>query len=402
MLQTENTLGRIFDRSELQRRIDRLGESVLELDLDGALVLQRADLVYYTGAAFNGALAIPADGEPELFVWRGIGRVDDGCPLEPVPVRGFGGLPASLVDAGFGAWRRVGFEEDTVPLGWWRPLESGCWPGAESVDISPSIRNQRSVKSAVELELVRRCGAILSAGFEALRELIVEGVTEYEVQAQLELTMRRAGDQGVGRIRGFNAEARGVVASGRSAATDIAFDGPIGQPGRNPLVPMGAGGAKIKRGQPVICDHTAAFNGYMTDMTRTFYTGGIEARFREAHDFCVGIHEELIRRLVPGAIPTELYRWAVYEAEHAGFGDNFMNRGDNRVRFIGHGIGLEMDEWPVLAGPFKQPLEENMVIAVEPKIVFDDGAVGVEDTVIVRHGGAEAVTKMELGLVRTG
>ena len=155
------------------------------------------------------------------------------------------------------------------------------------------------------------------------------------------------------------------------------------------------------RGRPIICDHTAGVNGYMTDMTRTFCLGPpLEARFEEAHAFCVKLHEQVLRRMVPGAIPAEIYGWAVQQAEQAGFADGFMNRGPNQVRFLGHGIGLEMDEWPVLARPFTEPLIEGQVVAVEPKVIFDDGGVGVEDTVIIRPGGAEAVTHMERGLIR--
>lgn len=390
----------IFTRDELTGRIERLQRTLGEQGLDGAVILQRADLIYYTGAAYHGALVVPASGEVSLYSWRGMGRIGDSCPVEPQPVKGFGKLHEGLLEAGCGDWKRVGLEEDVLPTSMYRRLMAKVWSGADTQDVSMAIRSQRAVKSAAELEQSREAARVLTAGFESLREHIREGVPEFEVQSQMDLVMRRAGDQAAGRTRGFNAEARGVVASGASAAVDTAFDGPIGQPGRNPLAPMGAGNAPVRAGVPVIVDHTSGVNGYMSDMTRTFSVGEVEARFREAHDLCVEIHQGALRRMVPGALPSEIYLWAVEQAEKAGFGEVFMNRGPNKVRFLGHGVGIEMDELPILARPFTDPLQENMVVAVEPKCIFEDGGVGVEDTVVVTPTGAEPLTTMEYGIIR--
>ncbi|MCB2199540.1 Xaa-Pro peptidase family protein [bacterium] len=392
----------VFSETELSRRLRGLQGSVQELGLDGALILQRADLVYFTGAAFQGALAMPTNGNPILFTWRGAGWLPENLPVETVPVRGMGKLADAMKQAGFGSWKRIGFEEDSLPVAHHKMLLNAIWDGGESIDISSKIRYQRAVKSEEELEQVRYSGKILATGFESLRDILQEGVYEYEAQALMDVAMRVAGDQSMTRTRAFNAEARGVVACGASAAATTAFDGPIGQPGRNPLAPMGAGGNPIVKNAPIIADHTAGYNGYMTDMTRTYYIGEIDQRFVDAHNFCVEIHKSVLRQMVPGAIPAEIYAWAVAEAEKAGYGDNFMNRGDNRVRFLGHGVGIEMDEWPVLAKPFKEPLISGMVLAVEPKIIFEDGGVGVEDTVVVLPDAAEVVTPMEYGLIQVG
>ncbi len=390
----------VFTKNELQGRINKLQHNLQESGFDGVVILQRADLIYYIGAAFQGALAVPAKGDAILYVWRGQGRLDDSCPVEIQSIRGFGKLNLELKNSPFIEWKTIGFEEDVLPISMWKRLGPGVWSNGDFKDISPSIRTQRMVKSTAELELVRQSGKILSGGFEALRGIIRKGVFEYEVQAQMEVHMRRHGDQAAGRTRGFNAEARGVVASGPSAGEPTAFDGPIGQPGRNPLAPMGAGNAIIKANQPVICDVAIGYNGYMTDMTRTYAIGKLDSKFYDAHNFCVEILEEIRKRMVPGANPEELYIWALNEAEKHGYSENYMNRGLNKVRFLGHGIGIEMDEWPVLANRFTTPLEEGMVIAVEPKVIYDDGGVGLEETVVVQPGGAEVVTPMERGIVQ--
>jgi len=383
---------------ELEERVGGLQSALRARSVDGAVILQRADLIYYTDSVFQGALVVPAEGRAALFVWRGEGLLSPDCPWEPVAVRGMGKLPTALAAGQWSHWRRIGYEEDVLPVALWNHV-GAAWPAAERVDVSPVIRAQRQVKSETELTRVRRSGRALSEGFKALPGMIRTGRREFEVQMELEMVLRRAGDQAGGRSRAFNSEARGVVACGAAAAVETAFDGPIGQPGRNPLAPFGAGAGEIRPNQPVIVDVTAGVDGYLTDMTRTFCLGRLERRFAEAHAFCVYVLEEITRRLVPGAVPEELYEWAVAEAEAAGWGEHFMNRGRNKVRFLAHGIGLELDELPVLARRFRDPLQENMVIAVEPKVIFEDGGVGVEDTLIVKAGGAEIVTPMRLDLI---
>ncbi len=392
-----------FTRDELTARITRLQDHMRDANIDGALIMQRVDMIYYTGVVFPGAVAIPAKGEARIYAWRRLNMFGDFSPAVPERVKGMGHMLAVLSDSDIAQWKRVGLEDDVLPVGTYKSLAAKVWPQAELVDISSAVRTQRIVKSPTELEIIRRSGKVLSHGFHALRDLIREGELECDIHAKMDVAMRHVGDQASGRTRAFNSEAAGVIAAGMSASVDNAFDGPIGQPGQNPLVPKGSSAHPVKRGEPVICDHTAGVDGYLTDMTRTFCVGPVDQldqKFVEAHQVCVDIHMGLIERTRAAAKPSELYFWSVDEAKKAGFGDNFMNMGVNQVRFIGHGIGLEMDEWPALAKGFNDPLQAGTVLAIEPKIIFPDGGVGVEDTVIVRHGQpAEVVTEMELGLI---
>lgn len=391
-----------FTKAELQGRIETLQSQLAERKIDGALVMQRADQIYYTGAAFQGALAVSSNGNAVLFVWRGADLIGDECPVEVRRIKSFGGLHEELKLINVTRWKRIGFEEDVLPVSMHKRLMNKLFAGGESVDVSPLIRSQRSVKSDAELIRMRAAGEVLSVGFQSMRDILNEGIHEYEAQSLMEMVLRGAGDQAGGRVRGFNAEARGVVASGPSAGVANAFDGPIGQPGRNPLAPMGAGDRLLRPGEPIMIDSTCGVDGYMSDMTRTYAIGELESRFTEAHQFCVELHQRTLKRMVPGVTPAELYELALDEARAAGYEENFMNRGDSKVRFLGHGIGIEMDEWPVLARSFDTPLEENMVIAVEPKIIFDDGGVGVEDTVVVTKEGAEPLTVMEYEIAAVG
>ncbi|MBZ0263651.1 Xaa-Pro peptidase family protein [bacterium] len=389
-----------FSSKEFQKRIEHFQNSMMQAGIEGALLFQRVDQLYLTGSSFQGALLVPAQGTTTLYVWKGVDRISSNFPHEVVQLRNIGRLAEEIEKTGYHRWNKVGIETDVLPYAIWQRVCLKIWKTAEYKDVSMLLRMQRSVKSDAELNLVRVSGRILSSGFESLREHIRPGLRENVIQGMMELHMRAEGDHAAVRTRGFNAEAKGVVASGSSGGEHSVFDGPLPQPGCHPYVAMGAGLREIEPGVPIIVDTTANYHGYMTDMTRSFYIDHIESKFVEAHQFCVEIIEEMRRRMVPGAIPEELYLWSINEAQRLGFGKHYMNRGNDQVRFLGHGVGLEMDEFPVLAKRFTDPLQENMVIAVEPKIVFDEGAVGVEDTVIVKEGGAEVVTKMELELVK--
>ena len=385
------------EREELVSRLRQLQEAAGARGLDGVLLMQRADLIYYTGAVVQGALAVPTQGMSCLYVWRGHQRIGDDAPVEPTPIRGASKLPEALRSR-FCDWQCVGLEEDVLPVALYKSVCLETWPHASFVDISPAVRQQRAVKSETELGWTREASRILVAGFEFIGAHIREGLSETELRTQMDVAMRREGDQVGVRVRSFNGEAPGLVAYGSSAGIDIVFDGPLGHSSRQPYGPMGSSDHLIGRHFPTIVDVVAGYNGYISDMTRCFALGQLEARFVDAHRFCVDILQEATRRLVPGAIPEEIYLWAMERAERAGFAENFMNRGNNKVRFLGHGVGLELDELPLIAKRQTDPLQENMVIALEPKIVFDDGAVGVEDTIIVKVGGGEVTTHMEHGI----
>ena len=388
----------LFNQQELSHRITGLQARLQAESIDGAVVMQRADLLYYTGAAFQGALLVPANGTPVIFAWRAASRIGAECPAE---VRTAGSMlqaARALADSDFRSWKRVGMEEDVLPVSIWK-LFSTSWPNAEFADVSPLIRWQRAAKSETELRYIRQAAKISTDAFREIKDVLRPGIAENEVQMELERMLRRRGHQAFLRIRGFNAEAIGIVAGGVSANAAGVFDGPIGEMGVNPAAPAGAGLRPLERDTPILIDSGAVFNGYHADMTRTYVIGKLSTKLAEAHEFCCALLDEISAKLIPDAIPRDLYEFALKRADEAGYRDEFMNRGALKARFIGHGVGLELDEWPVLTKSFTQPLEQNMVLAIEPKIIFDEGAVGVEDTLLVTTQGGEVITKMERNLI---
>ncbi len=390
---------RLFDAVELKARVATLQARLSEQELHGAVILQRADLLYYTGAAFQGALLVPVTGQPVVYAWRAASRIGSECPAEVREYASAGQALRTIGDSEFRSWKRVGMEEDVIPVALWKQF-SQLWPEASFADISATVRWQRAIKSSTEIRYIEAAAQIVGSVFADAVHILKVGVPENVVQMELDRLLRDRGHQGFFRIRGFDSEALGIVACGDSANAVGLFDGPIGEMGVNPAAPFGAGVKPLERNQPILIDSGAVWNGYHADITRTFVIGRLSDKLERAHEFCCKLIEEIGTRLVPGAIPRDVYEFALARADEAGYREEFMNRGALKARFIGHGIGLELDEWPVLTKSFTQPLETNMVLAIEPKMVFPEGAVGVEDTFLVTGNGGQAITRLERGLIQ--
>ncbi len=378
---------------ELSRRAEALQRHLQALGVDAALIMQNADLFYFAGSMQSGALVIPADGRPLYGVRRVLERARRESALERiVPLGSLRDLSALVADAARGA-RRIGLELDVLPAVV-RDRVAAALGGVEIVDISAPIRHVRSVKSEHELAKIRAAARLaermLATGLEALRE----GITEIELAGRVEAAALRAGHQGITRVRGWNQEVYwGHILSGEAAAVPSFPDLPLAGEGLGAAVPYGPGRRRIVAGEPVVFDYTASLDGYICDQTRTLVIGVLPERLRRAHEAAVEILIDVQAAIRPGATPQDLYRRALDRARALGYAEWFMGHGALRARYLGHGVGLELDEWPVLADGFADPLRPGHVFCVEPKMVFPgEGAVGIEDEFVVTPGGAERLT----------
>jgi Xaa-Pro aminopeptidase len=185
----------------------------------------------------------------------------------------------------------------------------------------------------------------------------------------------------------------GQVLGGASGAVPGYSDSPLCGPGPNAVLGKGPDHVVLRRGDPVIVDLVGGYDGYLADQTRTFAVGRLDHDLRGAYDAAVDILRSVERRIAPGIQPSALFEHAEELAGDAGLADHFMGHGADRVRFLGHGVGMEIDELPVLAPGFDEPLEPGHVIAVEPKFVFPGrGAVGIENMYAVTEHGFEQLT----------
>lgn len=387
----------VVPRAEIEARVRSFQTGLRADGLDAALVVQTTDLYYLAGTAQNAHLIVPADGESLLLVRKSLERARAESPLERVePLRSLRELPAALVAAGVERGR-IGLELDVLPAA--RYLDyAGRLEGFELGDCSAALRRVRIRKSAWELERIRRAAHMLSRIGDWVAEVLVEGMTEIELAAEIERFLRREGHQGVLRMRAFNGEVfYGTIVAGPSAAVPGGTDTPIVGSGPNAAVAKGASTRPIGRGEPILVDLVASCDGYLADQTRTFSLGPVGDELREAYGLAHLILERVAAAAGPGVTGAALYDLS---QELAAGRDGFMGAGEERVSFVGHGFGLEIDEPPFLARGYDEPLEEGMVFALEPKFVFPGrGGVGVENSYAVTADGVEKVTSAPEELV---
>jgi Xaa-Pro dipeptidase len=272
-------------------------------------------------------------------------------------------------------------------------------PGQEFVDVSERIRNVRAVKSEFEIGLIKKAAQIVGNGVSSVREHMKVGMREIELGGKIESVMRSLGHQGVMRFRRWNHELHfGNVMSGPDAAELTYVASPAGGKGPSVLLPQGSGFRKIKKNEPVLIDYVGVYNGYHADMTRVFCAGKLSKKFERAYDATRTIQKTVVEMMRPGAKVRDIYERAESLAKELGYHDNMGGPPEKKAGFIGHGVGLEIDEYPIL-GPLDQNIFAGMVVAVEPKMIYPGkGVVGVEDTYAVTKDGPERLTKLAQGV----
>lgn len=376
---------------ESARRLAAFRSRLDALRLDGALLVSATDVFYFCGTYQNANLWVPPSGEPLLLVRKSVERAAEECVGAAVrPFPRSKELPGII-----GNVRRVGFTFDVAPaalLQFW----SRALPEAEFIDVTPALLELRSVKSAWELDRMRATARMLCDVFRQVPGFLSEGMRELDLAAEIEYRLKRAGNEGSPRVRGFNQEFfMGIALAGASATKSSYFDGPLTGRGLSASSPIGSSADPIARNSPILFDYTAMKDGYGTDMTRMAVFGTLPAAAAAAFDVALEIQQEVVSGLRPGTIPAELWGRACAIAERARLRAQFMGPPGAQARFIGHGVGLELDEWPVLAPGFESPLVAGQVVAVEPKFVLPGiGAVGIENTWVVTITGGERLTQL--------
>ncbi len=379
---------------ELHIRIGAL-QSVMALDdIDGALIVHNTNLFYFTGTVQQSYLFIPREGAPLFCVKKNLDRALLESELENIiSVSGTGDLQKILADHGHTRINRLGMELDVLPVNHYLRYLDAIKPG-EMVDIWPSVQKIRSVKSEYELDLMREVAVLSDFMVRTGRRRLREGITEIELAAAVEAAARVKGHQGFVRMRSFNQEIYwGHLISGSDAAYPAFIDSPTGGRGLSHAFPQGAGWRPVRRHEPVIFDLLACMYGYYVDQTRTLAIGPLPVKLESAYNAAVEIESELENMIQPGIAVETLHAKARHIAGMRGLDEHFMGHGKTRVGFCGHGIGLELDEFPVIMKGEKAILQPGMVLVLEPKFHFPGaGVVGVEDTFVVTDHGSQKLT----------
>ncbi len=386
-------------------RIGKLQSKLTGHQMEGCLITQNVDLFYFTGTMQSGYLFGHAEGSPIFYVLRSAARAveEAGVAVKPLgSFRTFGSRLADDFPSVFkeGSRPLISADLDVLPVQTFRRLEK-MLPDIQWADGSRLIREIRMIKSEREITAIRNSAVLTDRALEYALERLTVGMSELEFISLIEYVMRKGGHSGLMRMRGYNQElVTGMVVSGSAAARPTYFDGPAGGQGLSPAFPLGSGHKRIKANEPILIDIGCCVDGYVIDQTRTAVIGRLDDELLRAYDTAEAIMKATERLLKPGAVCEELYFGAVRQAEAAGLAGHFMGYGADQVKFLGHGIGLEVDEFPVLAGGFSYPLQPGMVIAVEPKFTFPGrGVVGIENTYAITDDGFEKLTISREGLI---
>ena len=390
MIQYEQTT----PTTEQAERITGFQERLLKNKVDGALILQKVDLFYFSGTVQLGWLYIPAQGEPVLMIFKDYNRARQESGFKQVvSLVSPREIPQAI--SAFGYWppKILGLELDVLAANQYLQFQK-IFPDSSLVDISFHIRMQRAVKSAYEIELMPQAAAMADRVAAKVPDLIEEGLTEIEFAGRLEAYARSLGHQGLVRMRLWDNDLfYGHIMCGPGAAVPSCLASPTGGRGVNPSIAQGPGFNKIKKNEPVLVDYVFVWNGYISDHTRIFCLGSLPDDLLKAHDAMLEIQEMAKQTALPGTSTGDLYDRMMSRASDRGYADHFMGAGDRRIRFTGHGIGLELDEFPFIASGQTLVFEKNMVIALEPKVVFPQkGVVGIENSLKVTDKGLEPLT----------
>jgi Xaa-Pro dipeptidase len=395
---------RITPTSELEYRFRKLQQHMAEEGLDAVIIVQNADLFYFTGTIQNGNLYIPLEGDPVYMVRKDFmrARMESGLK-EVAPFSSMKDIPIHLANHGYPLPKRIGMELDVVPVGFFERYRK-VFPQGEFSDATPLIRKVRMIKTKYEINIMKDAAVQVDKVCLRAREIIREGMSDMELAAELEFTARKEGHQGLLRMRAFNAELfYAHVFSGPDSAVPAYMDTPLGGVGPSPAFGQGAGYRKIKRNEPIIVDFAGCMDGYMVDQTRVFAIGGLSDRLEKGYEDMLRVQERMMLLAEERATWGDIYDECLNLAVDMGYADSFMGNRGAQVSFIGHGIGIEIDEYPFLARGFNDmPLEPGMVFAFEPKVVFPgEGAVGIENTFYLTDQGLKQLTfsDQELGIL---
>lgn len=390
-------------------RKERLQLKMKQKHIDVCLITQNVDLYYFTGSMQTGYLAIPTEGEAIFFVRRSVVRAQQESAIQAKALGSLREFEAALQESFTKLFteakqtsRKLIFatEFDVLPVLQLQRLEAAL-AEVTWVDGSMLVRETRMIKDNYEIGRIQEAARIIDIALEHAISHVREGMTEFALMSLIETTLRQQGHLGLMRMRGYNQEIiTGMVGSGAAAAEPTYFDGPAGGRGLSPASPQSASRKQIQLNEPILVDIGCCIDGYVIDQTRTLVIGGLDDQLTQAYRVSESILHSTEEWLRPGTMCDELYFKAMEQAAEAGLSEFFMGFGADQVKFLGHGIGLEIDELPVLAKGFKLPLEAGMVIAIEPKFTFPGrGVVGIENSYLITAQGFTKLTCSREGII---
>jgi len=383
--------------SETQQRKEKVQKELQNNGIDGLFIVQRVDLFYFSGTSQDGFLYLPAEGETLLFIKRYMSGVHKKSSIKnTVEIGSIEEVPALITDFYGHPPRVLGFEFDVLPVrdfNFYRNLFSH----QECVDGSPSILKVRMIKSDWEIAQMERIAELTRKIFEYMKSTIRPGLTEMEFAGIFEAFAGKLSHR-VAKVRVRDYQTEGYpwhVLSGKSGGMVGLLDSPASGEGTSAAFPCGAGSKRVAANEPIMIDFAFELNGYHMDETRMFAIGSMPDRAMKASKAAIEIHDAVLDKVKPGITVDQLFRHSVSKAESLGYAEPYLGPPGYKVTFMGHGIGLELIETPVLAKNKGDRLEPGMTFALEPKMVFQsEFAAGIESVFVVTETGCRLISKV--------
>ncbi len=385
-------------------RIHTLQRKLSENSIDAAIILQHRDLFYYSGTAQPCNLIVPQKGDPQLLVRRGESFVRNETWIKPYET---GGSPKQMVQKlkSLGiSGGTLGLEFDTVPYGLIHRM-AAAFPTFGLVDVSPLIMEQRMVKDPNEIQLLREACIRYDLLHGAMLQHLRPGMTELDLCVRLaDVQIRNQVEQRVF-VRRWDdyLQPTGAIAGGENSYRIAGHAHTVTGVGLGPAVPWGPSTREIHPGELVVIDMPVNYRGYHADNTRTYVAGRANQRQRDAYRDVMAVQTAALEVIRPGVLVKEVYGVGMDKVRSLGFTDFFQGYGDSQGQYLGHGVGLEVDEPPVIDPKTATVIQKDMVLAVESKFIIPDfGAVFIEDTIHVTDTGYEILTRSPRDLGEAG
>ncbi len=374
--------------SEATIRTNSIKTLMQEQGIDAILISDNANKFYVSGRVYNGYTYIPSNGDAIHFIRRPIGLSGENVEY----IHKLENIAEILISEGQELPHSLGLELDLAPYSVVQRIAK-IFPDTKIANASGIMRQARSIKSEYEIELIRLSGIKHAKSYSQICDIYTPNMTDLEFQVEIERISRLNGCLGQFRISGDSMEIyMGNVICGENADAPSPYDFAMGGAGMHPSLPVGCNGTTIKNNMAIMVDVNGNYTGYTTDMSRVFSVGSLDELSIKAHECSRRICQELSTIGKPGVEAKALYNRAIEIVTEKGLEYLFMGH-RQKAGFIGHGVGIEINESPVIAPRSRDILAVGNVIALEPKFVIPGiGAVGIENTYVVTPNGMECIT----------
>jgi len=386
----------IIPAIEIERRIRCLQENMQQTEIEAILIVHRVDLLYFAGTAQNGFLYIPAQGDPLLLIKRYAPRArEESSIAHIIEIASPKEVPGRIVDVYDRLPVTLAFELDVLPVTHYHFYRQ-LFPVKKHLDGSYLIHQVRSIKSPWEIEQMDNTARLSARTFEYIQSHLKEGYTEMEFAGMFEAFARKIGHGGKLRVRDYQSEVYPWhVLSGPNSGKMGLLDSPFSGEGTSVAFPVGAGFRKMMSNEPILIDLGFVYNGYHMDETRMFAIRAMPKKALAASMAAMEIHDEILETARPGIPINELFETSVAKAKALGYAETYLGPPGYKVSFVGHGIGLDLVEQPIISPKNHDPLQPGMTFAIEPKINFiNEFGAGIESVFSITETGCRVITRV--------